>query len=184
MQAGEALGRTSMVLSMYGLSVVSASLIQVLSRTWVALGDTRTPMRVALSMVALNIVGNVVLVQTPLREAGIALSTAISSWGNAVFLAVALRRRLRRTPETASPPPAVGKSRGLIAGAVRAVLASGVMAGALLATRPLWPNTDGGSGSLAILGFLAVAVPGGALVYGLASWVLRAPELRGWRRRG
>jgi len=67
-------------------------LIKALSPPFFARKDTRTPVKVAVFTLALNIVLNLALM-VPLRHVGLALATALSAWVNAGVLAFLLRRR-------------------------------------------------------------------------------------------
>lgn len=86
--------RVSVVLTAYALGVWAYIANHTLTRAFYAIGDTRTPMRISLWMVAANITLNLWLIW-PLGEAGLALSTAVCSAGQFVFLAIAWKRRGR-----------------------------------------------------------------------------------------
>lgn len=85
--------RTAWALRLYaaGLWCYCANQVQV--RAFYAMKDTRTPVRVSASMVVLNVALNLTLVWF-LREAGIALATAISGLGSFLVLGAILRRRI------------------------------------------------------------------------------------------
>ncbi len=93
----EMLQRSALVLSMLCISLPIICIISLLTKAFFAMRDHRTPTRIALVAVAVNLTANVILLQTPLMEAGLALGTAISGAVNLVMLALALRRRLRGT---------------------------------------------------------------------------------------
>jgi putative peptidoglycan lipid II flippase len=65
----------------------------VVLRAFYALGDTRTPLKVALSMIALNLALNLTLIWF-LKEGGIALSTTIAAACQFVILLAILRKRI------------------------------------------------------------------------------------------
>jgi len=67
------------VLLGYAPAIWSYSIQQVATRAFYALGDSTTPMRVALWMVLLNLTLNLILIWTPLGVAGLAWSTALTS---------------------------------------------------------------------------------------------------------
>ena len=67
-------------------------LIKVLVPGFYARQDTKTPVRIALVSMAVNLVGNLVLIW-PFAHVGLALSTALSAWVNAGLLYWTLRRR-------------------------------------------------------------------------------------------
>jgi putative peptidoglycan lipid II flippase len=67
----------------------------VITRVFFVLRDTRTPTKIALWMIALNLALNLTLVWF-LREGGIALSTTVAAIGQGAILLTILRRRLGR----------------------------------------------------------------------------------------
>ncbi len=91
----DGLSRSASVLLGYAVGVWAYSLNHVLVRAFYAKGDTKTPMRIALAAVGLNLVLNLVLIW-PFREAGLAWSTAASQILQVVVLGSVLRRRGER----------------------------------------------------------------------------------------
>ena len=67
-------------------------LIKVLVPGFYARADTKTPVRIALVSMLVNLVGNLTLIW-PFAHVGLAISTAISAWVNAGLLYWTLRRR-------------------------------------------------------------------------------------------
>ena len=87
--------RSAFILLGYAPAVWAYSLTHVATRAFYAQGDTITPLRIALCMVGLNLLGNVTLIWIPgVGEAGLAWSTAISSTAQALLLTRATRRLL------------------------------------------------------------------------------------------
>lgn len=84
--------RASTVLVGYSVAVWAYSLNQLYTRAFYAQGDTRTPMRIALVMVGINISLNFTLIWW-FREAGLAWSTAICAILQMIFLARASGRK-------------------------------------------------------------------------------------------
>ena len=158
----EAVARTVLVTQMLALALVPISLAKLLMRAFHARLDQRTPMRISLAMVGLNLVLNLILVQTSLREAGLALATAISSAGGCIAYLVLLHRR----------------GAGMViepASLIRPILAALAMSVAVSALLRWWPQPQGtGSGHAAMR--LAAAVIVGMAIYLLISWT-------GWLRR-
>jgi putative peptidoglycan lipid II flippase len=76
---------TAMALAAFAPGVPAYVLIKVLTPGFYARQDTKTPVRIALVSMLVNLIGNLALVG-PLGAAGIALSTAISAWVNVVLL--------------------------------------------------------------------------------------------------
>lgn len=149
-------------------------LIKVLTPGFHARGDTRTPMRVAILAIVVNLVGNLVL-SIPFAHVGIALATALSAWVNAGLLWWILRRRGDFTIDAA-----LGR-------ATPRMLAAGLlMAAALyLFTGPVMPYAQG---NLLDRGMaLGVLLGVGIFVYFLAGYFLKAfdpRQISGALRRG
>ncbi len=76
----------------YAVGLPAFVLLKVLVPAFFARGDTRTPMRVALGAIVLNLVLNL-LFMVPLRHVGPALATSLAAWANVSALAVLLIRR-------------------------------------------------------------------------------------------
>jgi putative peptidoglycan lipid II flippase len=79
-------------LAAFSLGLPAYVLIKVLTPGFYARADTRTPVRIALVAMLVNLALNLVLIW-PLAHVGLALSTAISAWVNAILLYATLRRR-------------------------------------------------------------------------------------------
>lgn len=85
-------GATSAALSVFALGLPAYVLIKVLTPGFHARQDTATPVRVALGAIAINLIGNLLLIW-PLGHIGIAVATAVSAWANAAMLYLLLHRR-------------------------------------------------------------------------------------------
>ena len=79
----------------YSIGLFAHAAIEIVSRGFYVLGDTRTPVALAVSSMLLNIVLCAVLVG-PMELKGLALALSISAIGEFVFLVVLLHRRLNR----------------------------------------------------------------------------------------
>ena len=82
---------TAGALAMYCVGLPAFAAVGVFTRTFYALGDTRTPVRASFVSVAVNITLNLILMR-PLGHFGLALATSVTSIVNLVQLALALRR--------------------------------------------------------------------------------------------
>lgn len=82
---------TAMALAAFAIGLPATVLIKVLAPGFFARQDTKTPVKVAMVAMAVNIVLNLALIG-PLGHVGIALATAISVWVNVAILAFLLRR--------------------------------------------------------------------------------------------
>jgi putative peptidoglycan lipid II flippase len=155
---------TSDILLCYALGVFATCALQVVTRAFYALKDTRTPMLVTAGTVVLNLGLNLALVFV-LGSAGLALATSITAGVNLAILTWLARRRL-----------AVLALRPVAASAMRALAASlacGAAAwGALEGMGSLLPGDGLGARLARVLVPLAV----GAAAFLGAGIGLRCPE--------
>ncbi len=86
-------GATAAALIMYCVGLPAFAAVGVLTRTFYALGDTRTPVRASFVAVVANLALNLVLMG-PLAHLGLALATSVTSIVNLAQLAFGLRRKL------------------------------------------------------------------------------------------
>jgi len=161
---------TVQALIAYAVGLPAFSATRIVAQTFYALGDVRTPVFVGFVAVAANIVFALTLMW-PLRHAGLALASSLSSYVNLLGLCWILRRRR-----------GLLRAQGFGASLTRTFAASAaLLVWCLEAARWLEGGRAGTGRTLA-------ALVSGALVYGLAAAALRAPELtalRGlMRRRG
>jgi putative peptidoglycan lipid II flippase len=151
----DAVARTVLVVRMLGLALLPISLAKLLVRAFHARRDQATPVRVSLWMVGLNLALNLVLARTPLKEAGLALATAISSFvGCVIYLAIMKRR-----------------GAGMVVAPLtllRPALAAGAMAAAVLALLAWWPQPTGRGSGMGALRLGAAVALGGAVYLALA----------------
>lgn len=154
--------RVAWVLIGYAPAIWSYQMCHVLSRAFYARKETMTPVLVSLAMVVLNLTLNITLIFTPLREAGLAWSTAICS----VLQSVVLTRLLsRRVPGIID--------REVLQSWLRTLLLSLAMGGAVFGVGLFLPASEAvGPMFVALLVKVGVAIP----VYFGAARVLRAPE--------
>lgn len=143
----------------YSLGLWAFSIQPILARAFYALQDAKTPVRVGVISVALNLVLNLILV-FPLAEGGIALATSFASAVQVIWLSRSLRRRL---PEV--------RWGQVVAGFARTALAVAAMSAFLWVIQR--PAALGQSSYLLLL---AVAIPGGVAVFAATSFALRCRE--------
>ncbi len=156
--------RVGRILLGYAPAVWAYSMMHILTRAFYARGESAAPVKVAIAVVALNLTLNCTLIWTPLRESGLAWSTATCSVIQVVSLAVLLRRRLG--------PIIDGTVR---ASWLRSAAATAAMTACLLAACSFLPQAATWSGALITL--VGLVTLGGA-VYVSAALSLRMPELR------
>jgi putative peptidoglycan lipid II flippase len=154
--------RTARMIAWYASGVWAYCASQVVVRGYYALHDTRTPVRIAAWIVALNLVLNLTLIW-PMAEAGLAASTSISAAVQTLALMIIFSHR--HAPLGWRP---------LLVTVVRTVLSTLVMAAAVcLALMPL-PNGDRLQSQLVQVG---VPVVVGAAAYCGVYWLLGGREL-------
>lgn len=83
---------SAQALAAFSLGLPAYVLIKVLTPGFYARADTKTPVRIALVAMLVNLVLNLILIW-PMGHIGLALSTAISAWVNAILLYWTLHRR-------------------------------------------------------------------------------------------
>jgi putative peptidoglycan lipid II flippase len=170
--AADTLG-TAAVLAAFAPGVPAYVFIKVLTPGFYARQDTKTPVRVALIAMLVNLIGNLILIW-PLGPVGIALSTAISAWVNVVLLYWILHRHDHLRMDAR-----------FRAKAIRITAAGVAMGLGLWGLGDLFdPYMAGGFWTR--IAALALMCGGGALVYALASFLFgayRVSELKAQLRR-
>ncbi len=159
--------RTASILLFYAAGVWAYGLGMMLGRAFYALQDSKTPVRIAVVMVALNLTLNLILVHVlpEPQERGLALATAICAAIQSAWLAAVLARRVGHITWS-----------GLIGQALRVAVATVVMAAACLTVARLLPPRP----LVQVAGVLIV----GVATFAIASRMLKIEELRDLLRRG
>jgi putative peptidoglycan lipid II flippase len=147
------------VLAAYGLAIPAQAQIKLLASGHYALGDTRTPVRIAALAVALS-AGSAFLLMRQFGTPGIALGAAVGAYANVTLNAMRLRRRLGSLADAKV-------SRALVVSGVAAAVAAAAASGAivLVSNTPIW-----------IQAILAAAVF--CAVYGVLTLALGHPDAR------
>lgn len=91
----ESVRLTTSAFACYSLGMIGMTAQAILSRAFNAVKDTRTPVKVSVVMMLLNIVGNYLLVNTYLQHAGLALASSIAYTFAGLALLVLIRRKLQ-----------------------------------------------------------------------------------------
>ena len=159
---------SSQSLAAYASGLPAFVLVKVLSPGFFARGDTSTPVRVGIFVLALNFGLNLSLMG-PLKHVGPPTATSIAAWLNVGLLGFMLLRRDYMRPD-----------RMLASRVGRMIGATAVMAVALLGTRMALIPVGGRHVSLAALGVL-IAV--GLVTYGVLAQVLGVFDVAGAVRR-
>jgi putative peptidoglycan lipid II flippase len=171
--------RSSAALAMLAVSILPTGAIALTSRAYYALGDFKTPVRIAVVVLACNTLLNVVFVRgLSMDAAGFALGTSISGWLNLSLLWPGLHSRLG-LPRTQS---------GFVARLAKMTLATLACALAAWGTRRLVTGgveVNGWPAAIALSAGIVsaiVAYAGASAALGLEEW--RELRERIARRRG
>ncbi len=98
--SAESTALTSAALVYYSVGLLFYGAVKITAPVFYAMKDTKTPVKIAISCMGLNIILNIVLTLAFIRTgiarplAGLALATSISSIFNFVILRIALRKKL------------------------------------------------------------------------------------------
>jgi putative peptidoglycan lipid II flippase len=164
---------TAWALAAFSAGLPAYIMIKVLTPGFHARSDMKTPLRFALIAIAVNLIGNLILIW-PLAHVGPPLATAIASWVNVILLYRSLRARGHFAMDAR------------LAGHIgRLALAALLMAAALFFAAPLVRPFLAGAFELRVLG-LGLLVGGGFIVYAAAVFLTRAytlTELRAFLKR-
>lgn len=158
--------RAGLALACLAPGLAAFSAVNVLARAFFALGDTKTPMRVSVFCLGLNLIISL-LVIGPFRQAGLGAANTLTSFVNLALLLRALRKKLKRldlAPLRSSLLALAGAT--VVAGGVAWVVAG------------FWEERLGHATLALRLGQVFVpAVLAGGVYWLLALW-LRVPEAR------
>jgi len=157
----------SSMLAWFAVGLLGYALVEVLTRAFYAMHDTKTPVAIGIAIIVVNILLAMALVDV-MGPPALAFSLSASTTIEAIALALILRRRLG-----APGPQAVTWTAKVV---VLAVIIGGIAA---LAAPWLIEATNPAAGQR-LLGalLLAISVFGIGLVYLASAWVLQVPELR------
>ena len=87
--------RASFALMCLAPGLVAFSTVNVLARAFFALGDTRTPMKISIVCLVVNLILAAILI-VPLKQGGLGIANTLTSACNVALLAFALRKKLAR----------------------------------------------------------------------------------------
>ena len=164
--SAHATSMTCEALFYYTAGLWAFSGIRILVSAFYALQDTKTPVKVAVAALAVNI-GLSLLLMGPLQHGGLALALSLASGVQFILLALFLYRRVK-----------VLVFRPVLASVFKSGLASAVMALGVITAKKGWFVFSLESGILYnSMSLTALVILGGG-IYILCSWVLRAQELR------
>ena len=154
---------TAVALAFYSFGLIGHSVVEIVTRAFYALHDTRTPVAIGIGAMGLNVFLSLLLIAS-MAHAGLALANTTATLIEMVLLCWFLSRRLNGLDW-----------RALGAVSLKAGLASAVMAAPLIFMARRWAGE-----SVVILGVTGLVV--GGLTYLLATVALRMPEVAVLRR--
>lgn len=161
----EATKATSLALAAYAMGLPAFVMVKIFSPGFFAIGDTKTPLKVAIVCLVVNVCLNLALV-VPLGHVGIAIATTVSSWLNVILL----RRKLNARRHFKA-------SAHLKKMLVRQSISAAIMGVALWATKKGLYDLLNDTLADRIL-FLAILVTVGVVTYALAVHVTKACNVR------
>jgi putative peptidoglycan lipid II flippase len=161
--------RVAAIVAGFAPAIWAYSMTHVITRAFYALKDSRTPLRVSVAMVVLNLTLNLILVW-PLGAAGLAWSTCVCAMLQNVVLLIMLRRYVGHSVDGT-----------VLKGWARTLALS------LLVALVLWPITHfyppQGLSRFAVAVQLTCMVILGATVFLAGAWLTGAQELSWLKRR-
>jgi putative peptidoglycan lipid II flippase len=155
----DATARASEALAYLAPGLVAFSAANILARAFFALGDTKTPMKISVVCLTLNVVFTAALIM-PLRQRGMGLANTVSACLNVGLLLYAFRRKM--------PKLAFVELRSQLPVLLGALAAAGVAAWGLLA----WWESRLGHATLwlRIGAVFGPALAGSVLYFGITLW--------------
>ena len=166
-------------LRFYALGLVAHAVVEIVVRVFYALHDTATPVVAGVATMALNILLSLALIGR-LSFGGLALANSIATALEMLVLLILLARKVRASNQVPGHTTTLQglPVRQLLKSGARSLLASAIMAGALLFGLELLPAGNAVFGIPA--GWVAAIVGAGlgVLIYMLASYLLGGAEIR------
>jgi putative peptidoglycan lipid II flippase len=162
----ESTRRVAFALACLAPGLVAFSSVNVLARAFYALGDVKTPMRISMVCLGLNVVFTLFLVPA-FRQGGMGIANTMTSCFNVYLLLHALRRKM---PKLELAPLQRTAAALLPIAAAAGALAWGVAT--------VWERSLGSAAVAARLGAVLVPMALATAVYGGVSCWVRVPEAR------
>jgi len=156
---------TADALLCYTIGLCAFSAVRIVVSIFYALGDARTPVKIAMISVLANILAGISLMG-PMGHAGLALATSLSSFLNVGLLIAALRKKLGGFG---------GKK--IVESLVKSVLCAFIMGVCLWAFAAFMPALCPAS-SLGRLMIVTAGIGVGIFIYGGCAYMLKSPELK------
>ncbi|MBC8207052.1 MAG: murein biosynthesis integral membrane protein MurJ [Kiritimatiellales bacterium] len=165
---------TAIALQAYAPGLVVFSLAKIFVPAFYGMQDTKTPVKIGMIAVALNLALNIIFIVTlpqAVKHAGIAFATVLSAVFNMSCLALILQNRIGK-PDW----------KKIGATAARSFGAAALMASVVLFVHGLTSSGQAAGDKIQQIVSVLVSIAAGSGVYLIASLIFRAPELREFTR--
>jgi putative peptidoglycan lipid II flippase len=159
----DATHRAAFALACLTPGLIAFSLANILARAFYALGDTKTPMKISIFCLGINMAFALVLVHS-LRQGGLGIANSVSATCNASLLLFALRRKLGRLE--------LKTMRNLVIQMAGAALVAGLIAWSM---SDWWENAIGSAGLWRRLGAVFVPMTAASLAYWMITLWMKIP---------
>ena len=155
---------TAAAILYYAVGLWAFAGVRVVSQAFYSLQNTKTPVRIAILALMVNILLSVILMQ-PLAHGGLALATSLAAIVNLVLLTVRLRKRIGRMD-----------GKRILRSLLKIIPVSALMgiAGWWVSQDPVW---EYGGEILYKTKLLAGGIGVSILFYAVAMWILRSEEM-------
>ena len=168
--------RSSFALACLAPGLVAFSMVNILARAFYALGDTKTPMKISVVCLGINVILSFWLIGS-FAEGGLGIANTLSAACNVWLLLHALRRKLKHLGLSALRQNIFSMAGGAIVAGEAAWLLSGA-----------WERSIGHSGFIQKLGAVFIPLGVASLVYGAILLWLKVPQAQDFlgllRRKG
>ena len=162
----DATRRVALALACLAPGLLMFSMNNILARAFYALGDIKTPMKISMVCLGLNLVFGLWLVR-PYREAGLGVANTMSALINTVLLAYALRRKITHF------------GAGKVINDLLVLVPAAVLAGFIAALLGgLWERNLGHANLALKLGAVFVPTMAACVCYWMIAWWLKIPAAR------
>jgi putative peptidoglycan lipid II flippase len=155
---------TSLALIYYSVGLCAFAGTKVLVSAFYSLQDTKTPMKIGIYSMLLNVTLAIILMG-PLKHGGIALATSLSSIFNAGALVFLLKKRLGRMG-----------GRSIVSSLVQLTIAVTLMGVGVYFVNEWW--FDPQFSLIQRIGILVGEITLGVIIYTCASWLMKNEELK------
>ena len=157
---------TAQALLYYALGLWAFSGVRIVVATFYSLQDTKTPVKVAVISLVVNIAFSIVLMG-PMQHSGLALAISLSSGVNLVLLIWVLRKRLGR----------IG-ARDILHSVLRCSASAAIMGGAI-AFAAMWVMPESGLSQWHLFVWVMGSVVAGCVIYAGCARLFKCQELGG-----